>query len=134
MSLELALMLFRAPRFSRLQPQRSLLSCRQARLHRHTHTFRCENPILLPQRFGLLACYILHQPSYIIHLIATCVLHLLSKVDHENRPRLSLSEAFDAVYNSRLFLKLNNPKTGLYFQSSGYVYSYLESELKLESA
>ena len=33
---------------------------------------------------------------------------------------------------SRLFLKLNNPKTGLYFQSSGYVYSFLDSELKTE--
>lgn len=42
---------------------------------------------------------------------------------------LSMQEAFDQVYNSRLFEKLNNPKTGLYFQSSGYVYSYLLDEL-----
>ncbi len=34
-----------------------------------------------------------------------------------------------AVYSSRLFEKLNDPKTGLYFQSSGYVYSFLEDEL-----
>lgn len=42
---------------------------------------------------------------------------------------MSMQEAFDKVYNSRLFEKLNNPKTGLYFQSSGYVYSYLLDEL-----
>ncbi len=42
---------------------------------------------------------------------------------------LSIEQAFDAVYTSRLFEKLNDPKTGLYFQSSGYVYSYLTEEL-----
>ena len=42
---------------------------------------------------------------------------------------LSMQEAFDAVYSSRLFDKLNDPSTGLYFQSSGYVYSYLKDEL-----
>ena len=42
---------------------------------------------------------------------------------------LSIQEAFDAVYTSRLFEKLNDPKTGLYFQSSGYVYSFLKDEL-----
>ena len=41
---------------------------------------------------------------------------------------LSMQEAFDLVYNSRLFEKLNDPKTGLYFQSSG-VYSYLQEEI-----
>ena len=43
---------------------------------------------------------------------------------------LTMQQAFDAVYTARLFEKLNDPKTGLYFQSSGYVYSFLESELK----
>ena len=42
---------------------------------------------------------------------------------------LSMQDAFDKVYNSRLFEKLSDPKTGLYFQSSGYVYSYLLDEL-----
>lgn len=42
----------------------------------------------------------------------------------------TMAEAFDAIYTSRLFQKLSNPKTGLYFQSSGYVYSFLDSELK----
>ena len=40
---------------------------------------------------------------------------------------LTMQEAFDRVYTSRLFKKLCDPKTGLYFQSSGYVYSFLEA-------
>lgn len=43
---------------------------------------------------------------------------------------ISMQDAFDVVYNSRLFEKLDNPKTGLYFQSSGYVYSLLTEELE----
>ena len=44
---------------------------------------------------------------------------------------LSMEQAFDVVYTSLLFEKLNNPKTGRFFQSSGYVYSYLVEELNL---
>ena len=43
---------------------------------------------------------------------------------------LSMEQAFDAVYTSRLFEKLNDPKTGLFFQSSGCVYSFLTEELQ----
>lgn len=43
---------------------------------------------------------------------------------------LSMHEAFDKVYTSSLFEKLNRPETGLFFQSSGYVYSYLMEELR----
>lgn len=42
---------------------------------------------------------------------------------------LFMQDAFDKVYNSHFFEKLSDPKTGLYFQSSGYVYSYLLDEL-----
>ena len=42
---------------------------------------------------------------------------------------LSLQKAFDAVYTSRLFEKLGDPKTGLFFQSSGYVFSFLLEEM-----
>ena len=41
---------------------------------------------------------------------------------------LTMKQAFDAVYTSHLFEKLSDPKTGLFFQSSGYVYSYLTDE------
>ena len=43
---------------------------------------------------------------------------------------LSMEQAFDVVYTSHLFEKLSNPKTGLFFQSSGYVYSFLAEELQ----
>ena len=43
---------------------------------------------------------------------------------------LSLQQAFDAVYTSRLFEKLSDPKTGLFFQSSGYVFSFLTEEIE----
>jgi hypothetical protein len=42
---------------------------------------------------------------------------------------LTMQEAFDAVYTSRLFEKLSDPKTGLYFQAFGYVYSFLTEEM-----
>ena len=42
---------------------------------------------------------------------------------------LTMQQAFDVVYTSRLFEKLDNPATCLYFQSSGYVYSFLQDEL-----
>lgn len=42
---------------------------------------------------------------------------------------LSMEEAFRKYYSSRTFENVANPDTGLYFQSPGYVYSYLENEL-----
>jgi hypothetical protein len=39
---------------------------------------------------------------------------------------------YDIVYNSDTFAKLSDPETGLFFQSPGYVYSYLESEIPKE--
>lgn len=47
---------------------------------------------------------------------------------------ISMQEAFDLVYTSRLFKKLDNPRSGLYFQSSGYVYSYLTDELNMNNS
>ena len=43
--------------------------------------------------------------------------------------KLSLLEAFDKVYNSRIYEKLSNIKTGLYLQSPDYIYDYLKEEL-----
>lgn len=42
---------------------------------------------------------------------------------------MTMQEALDVFYNSETYAKLNNPATGLYFQSSKYVYSYLKNEL-----
>ena len=42
----------------------------------------------------------------------------------------TVEQALRAVYNSELYQKLCDPKTGLYFQSSLYVYDYLKTEIK----
>ena len=41
----------------------------------------------------------------------------------------SMNEAMDVLYNSDTFSRLEDDNTGLYYQSSGYVYSYLNQEL-----
>ena len=42
---------------------------------------------------------------------------------------LSIADAMDLFYNSTTFSNLNNPETGLYFQSPVYIYDILEKEL-----
>lgn len=44
---------------------------------------------------------------------------------------MSISEALDTLYDSETYTKLCDPATGLYFQSTKYVYTLLNSELKL---
>ena len=41
----------------------------------------------------------------------------------------SMNEAMDVLYNSDTFSRLEDDNTGLYYQSPGYVYSYLNQEL-----
>ena len=45
------------------------------------------------------------------------------------RENLSVEQAFSVVYNSHVYEALKNPRTALYYQSPGYVYSYLVDEL-----
>ena len=40
-----------------------------------------------------------------------------------------MDKAFEIFYNSDTFERLNNIQSGLYYQSSGYVYSFLKEEL-----
>lgn len=42
----------------------------------------------------------------------------------------SPEEAIDVLYTSETFERLQNDATGLYYQSPGYVYSFLQNELK----
>lgn len=44
---------------------------------------------------------------------------------------MNVSEALDTLYNSETYARLSDPKTGLYFQSPLYVYSFLKQELEL---
>ena len=47
-----------------------------------------------------------------------------------DREHYSLPEAVEAVYNSDIYNALQRPSSALYTQSSGYVYQYLDKELK----
>ena len=42
---------------------------------------------------------------------------------------MTMMQALDAIYNSDTYTSLINLKTGLYSQSTAYVYEYLEKEL-----
>lgn len=44
--------------------------------------------------------------------------------------KLSPQEAIDVLYTSETFERLQDDATGLYYQSSGYVYSFLQNEIK----
>ena len=46
--------------------------------------------------------------------------------------QISLAEALDVLYNSKTYEKLQDPRTGLYFQSPVYVFDFLQRELKRE--
>lgn len=42
----------------------------------------------------------------------------------------SMEQALDVVYNSATFRHLQNSSTGYYYQSVGYVYDDLQSEIR----
>lgn len=44
--------------------------------------------------------------------------------------KLDLREAFNVLYESQTYANICNPLTGLYFQGSRYVYTYLQDELE----
>ena len=46
------------------------------------------------------------------------------------REGYTTEQAVSAVYGSRVYEALRNPRTTLYYQSPGYVYSHLVEELK----
>ena len=47
-----------------------------------------------------------------------------------NEFHYSPQEALDALYTSETFERLQDDETGIYFQSAGYVYSFLKNEIK----
>ncbi|MGE4569510.1 MAG: hypothetical protein AB7C90_10075, partial [Bacteroidales bacterium] len=44
---------------------------------------------------------------------------------------MNLPEALSLFHNSGTFEKLSNPSTGLYIESSAYLYEMLKSEIKM---
>lgn len=47
-----------------------------------------------------------------------------------DREGYEFAHAFETVYASDTYQALLNPKTNLFSQSSGYVYAFLETEIK----
>ena len=56
-------------------------------------------------------------------LVTEIVMMLIEKEGMDMKSALAL------FYNSETYGKLSNPSSGLYFQSSGYVYSFLQTEI-----
>lgn len=48
----------------------------------------------------------------------------------EQNNELSMEQALSQVFNSDTYQKITDERTRLYFQSSRYVFSFLEDELK----
>lgn len=44
--------------------------------------------------------------------------------------QLTMEQALSTVINSETYQRLQDDATGLYYQSPGYVYSFLENEMK----
>ena len=48
----------------------------------------------------------------------------------DDDPQITMEQALATVINSETYQRLQDDATGLYYQSPGYVYSFLENELK----
>lgn len=42
---------------------------------------------------------------------------------------MDMKSALNCLYNSETYDKLSKPESGLYFQSPGYVYSFIHTEI-----
>ena len=73
------------------------------------------NPSLFPHPSALIL-----QPSDLIQLLM-------------DRKGYTLPKAVETVYASNIYAALQRPTSGLYSQSSGYVYTLLEEELSKRS-
>lgn len=62
--------------------------------------------------------------NYMKEALVTDLVELLAK-DFD----MTITAALDTLYGSETYIKLCNPNTGLYFQSTLYVYSFLKNEL-----
>ena len=59
-----------------------------------------------------------------------CLTHELVMMLMDDRG-LSMQQAMDMVYGSHTFEKLENPSTGLFFQSAVYLLDMLQEELSV---
>lgn len=63
--------------------------------------------------------------KYMTEALAADMAELLS-----NDFGMGITEALDTLYNSETYAKLTDRNTGLYFQSAGYLFSFLRNELE----
>ena len=63
--------------------------------------------------------------QFMIEDITSDLVYMLVEKEH-----YSIEQAIDVVYKSRTYEALTRPETGLYSQSSGYVYEYLLQEIR----
>ncbi len=64
--------------------------------------------------------------KYMVEATAADLAELLSE-----ELGLGISESLDILYNSETYSKLIDARSGLYFQSARYVFSFLKQELAL---
>lgn len=65
------------------------------------------------------------KETYMIEELTKDMIILLMEDRH-----ISMKEALNLVYTSETYAKLCDTSTGLYFQSTPYVYEYLINELR----
>lgn len=66
-----------------------------------------------------------NEYKWMVEQVVSDMISLL--IEHEG---YDFTHAFETVYASATYQALLKPETNLYSQSSGYVYSYLISEIK----
>jgi len=66
--------------------------------------------------------------QYLIEqLVLDMTLMLMSDYSYD------MQEAMKIIYMSKTFAKVEDPNTGLYYQSSVYVYSFLKEEIEAKN-
>lgn len=63
--------------------------------------------------------------QFMVEDITSDLAYMLVEKEH-----YTIEQAIEVVYKSKTYEALTRPETGLYSQSSGYVYEYLQQELK----
>lgn len=54
----------------------------------------------------------------------------LANILMQNQPMLTMNEALSTVFQSETYEKMIDDKTKLYYQSPGYVFSFLMNEIE----
>lgn len=67
---------------------------------------------------------ILEKLNYLVECITQDLIQYLMEDNN-----ITMEQAFDIVYNSDIFEKLNDFGTHLYYESSSYVYECLKEEM-----